>query len=312
MSNLNQSPLYSIVIPVYRSEQIIEKTITRIIDISVLKDFNIELVLVNDGSPDNSWSIIETAAQNDSRIKAINLLKNYGQHTAVYCGIKESMGDFIITMDDDLQNPPEELHHLIEKIHEGYDLVFAEFNQKMHAGFRKLGTRLVSYLNNKIFGKPKDLKLTNFRIFTRATANRLIAYKTNYPYIPGLLLMSASKMANVKTEHHAREIGSSNYTLMRILKLMARLLFNYSSYPLKMVSGAGIFISVMSFFAGLFFIAKSVFLGVDVEGWTTIVALLSFLCGFILIMLGIMGEYLARIMNQLASSEPYQIREIVG
>tara|TARA_B110000046_G_scaffold74336_1_gene82296 strand:- start:1222 stop:2160 length:939 start_codon:yes stop_codon:yes gene_type:complete len=312
MSNLNQSPLYSIVIPVYRSEQIIEKTITRIIDISVLKDFNIELVLVNDGSPDNSWSIIETAAQNDSRIKAINLLKNYGQHTAVYCGIKESTGDFIITMDDDLQNPPEELHHLIEKINEGYDLVFAEFNQKMHAGFRKLGTRLVSYFNNKIFGKPKDLKLTNFRIFTRATANRLIAYKTNYPYIPGLLLMSASKMANVKTEHHAREIGSSNYTLVRILKLMARLLFNYSSYPLTMVSGAGIFISVMSFFAGLFFIAKSVFLGVDVEGWTTIVALLSFLCGFILIMLGIMGEYLARIMNQLASSEPYQIREIVG
>ncbi len=304
--------VYSVVIPVYKSELIIEKTISRIIGFSELKGFKIELVLVNDGSPDKSWSIIETAAQNDSRIKAINLLKNYGQHTAVYCGIKESMGDFIITMDDDLQNPPEELHHLIEKIHEGYDLVFAEFNQKMHAGFRKLGTRLVSYLNNKIFGKPKDLKLTNFRIFTRATANRLIAYKTNYPYIPGLLLMSASKMANVKTEHHAREIGSSNYTLMRILKLMARLLFNYSSYPLKMVSGAGIFISVMSFFAGLFFIAKSVFLGVDVEGWTTIVALLSFLCGFILIMLGIMGEYLARIMNQLASSEPYQIREIVG
>tara|TARA_B110000046_G_scaffold180751_1_gene211835 strand:+ start:751 stop:1674 length:924 start_codon:yes stop_codon:yes gene_type:complete len=304
--------VYSLVIPVYKSELIIEKTISRIIGFSELKGFKIELVLVNDGSPDKSWSIIETAAQNDSRIKAINLLKNYGQHTAVYCGIKESMGDFIITMDDDLQNPPEELHHLIEKIHEGYDLVFAEFNQKMHAGFRKLGTRLVSYLNNKIFGKPKDLKLTNFRIFTRATANRLIAYKTNYPYIPGLLLMSASKMANVKTEHHAREIGSSNYTLMRILKLMARLLFNYSSYPLKMVSGAGIFISVMSFFAGLFFIAKSVFLGVDVEGWTTIVALLSFLCGFILIMLGIMGEYLARIMNQLASSEPYQIREIVG
>ena len=304
--------VYSLVIPVYKSELIIEKTISRIIGFSELKGFKIELVLVNDGSPDKSWSIIETAAQNDSRIKAINLLKNYGQHTAVYCGIKESMGDFIITMDDDLQNPPEELHHLIEKIHEGYDLVFAEFNQKMHAGFRKLGTRLVSYLNNKIFGKPKDLKLTNFRIFTRATANRLIAYKTNYPYIPGLLLMSASKMANVKTEHHAREIGSSNYTLMRILKLMARLLFNYSSYPLKMVSGAGIFISVMSFFAGLFFIAKSVFLGVDVEGWTTIVALLSFLCGVILIMLGIMGEYLARIMNQLASSEPYQIREIVG
>jgi glycosyltransferase involved in cell wall biosynthesis len=303
---------YSVIIPVYRSEQIIEKTIQRIVEVSEKEGFNLELVLVNDGSPDNSWSIIENAAKKDARLKAINLLKNYGQHTAVYCGIKESKGDFIITMDDDLQNPPEELHHLISKINEGYDLVFAEFNQKMHAGFRKLGTRIIAYLNNKIFGKPKELKLTNFRIFTRATANRLIAYRTNYPYIPGLLLMSASKMANVRTEHHKREVGSSNYTLMRILTLVARLLFNYSSYPLKIVSGAGIIISLLSFFAGVFFIAKSVILGVEVQGWTTIVALLSFLCGFILIMLGIMGEYLARIMNQLASSEPYQIREIVG
>ncbi len=305
-------PVYSIVIPVYRSEQIIAKTIQRIMDVSENEGFAIELVLVNDGSPDNSWSILEQAAKRDQRIKSINLLKNYGQHTAVYCGIKESTGDFIITIDDDLQNPPEELHHLISKINEGYDLVFAEFNQKMHAGFRKLGTRIVGYLNNKIFGKPKDLKLTNFRIFTRATANRLIAYRTNYPYIPGLLLMSASKMANVQTEHHSREIGNSNYTLVRILTLVARLLFNYSSYPLKIVSGAGIIISLLSFLAGVFFIIKSMVLGVEVQGWTTIVALVSFLCGFILIMLGIMGEYLSRIMNQLASSEPYQIREIIG
>ena len=270
---MKDSTLYSIVIPVYKSDQIIEKTINRIVSFSELKGFDLELVLINDGSPDKSWSLIEAAAKKDSRIKSINLLKNYGQHTAVYCGIKESKGDFIITMDDDLQNPPEELHHLINKINEGYDLVFAEFNQKMHPGFRKLGTKLVAYLNNKIFGKPKDLKLTNFRIFTRATANRLIAYRTNYPYIPGLLLMSASKMANVKTEHHSREIGSSNYTLVRILKLMARLLFNYSSYPLKMVSGAGIIISLLSFVAGMFYIGKSVLLGIDVEGWTTIVCL---------------------------------------
>lgn len=305
-------PVYSIVIPVYRSEQIIAKTIQRIMDVSENEGFAIELVLVNDGSPDNSWSILEQAAKRDQRIKSINLLKNYGQHTAVYCGIKESTGDFIITMDDDLQNPPEELHHLIDKINEGYDLVFAEFNQKMHPGFRKIGTRIVAYLNNKIFGKPKSIKLTNFRIFTRATANRVIAYRTNYPYIPGLLLMSASKMANVQTEHHSREIGNSNYTLVRILTLVARLLFNYSSYPLKIVSGAGIIISLLSFLAGVFFIIKSMVLGVEVQGWTTIVALVSFLCGFILIMLGIMGEYLSRIMNQLASSEPYQIREIIG
>lgn len=312
MNQHPQSPLYSIVIPVYRSEKILEKTISRILVVCENEGIKVELVMVNDGSPDDSWEILERAAKADGRIKAINLLRNYGQHTAVYCGIKESTGDFIITMDDDLQNPPEELTHLIRKIDEGYDLVFAEFHQKMHAGFRKMGSRIIAYFNNKIFGKPKYINLTNFRIFNRDTATRLLAYKTNYPYIPGLLLMSASKMANVKTEHHKREIGSSNYTLIRILRLVARLLFNYSSYPLKIVSGAGIVISLLSFLAGVFYIAKSIFLGTEVEGWTTIVALLSFLCGFILIMLGIMGEYLARIMNQLASSEPYQIRERIG
>lgn len=307
----NQSTLYSIIIPVYRSEKILDKTINRVLTVCDSQGYNVELVLVNDGSPDDSWEIMRRWSQKDKRVRSVNLLRNYGQHTAVYCGIKLSKGDFLITMDDDLQNPPEELHHLINKISEGFDLVFAEFNQKMHAGVRKLGSKLIGYLNGKIFGKPKHIKLTNFRIFTRSTAQRLLDYRTNYPYIPGLLLMSASKMANVKTEHHKREIGSSNYTLIRILQLVARLLFNYSSYPLKIVSGAGIIISLLSFVAGLFFIFKSLILGVEVEGWTTIVALLSFLCGFILIMLGIMGEYLARIMNQLASSEPYQIREVV-
>jgi polyisoprenyl-phosphate glycosyltransferase len=307
----DQSTLYSIIIPVYRSEKILDKTINRVLTVCESQGYNVELVLVNDGSPDDSWEIMRRWSQKDTRVRSVNLLRNYGQHTAVYCGIKLSKGDFLITMDDDLQNPPEELHHLINKISEGFDLVFAEFNQKMHAGVRKLGTKLIGYLNGKIFGKPKDIKLTNFRIFTRSTAQRLLDYRTNYPYIPGLLLMSASKMANVKTEHHKREVGSSNYTLIRILQLVARLLFNYSSYPLKIVSGAGIIISLLSFIAGLFFIFKSLILGVEVEGWTTIVALLSFLCGFILIMLGIMGEYLARIMNQLASSEPYQIREVV-
>ena len=156
MNQHPQSPLYSIVIPVYRSEKILEKTISRILVVCENEGIKVELVMVNDGSPDDSWEILERAAKADGRIKAINLLRNYGQHTAVYCGIKESTGDFIITMDDDLQNPPEELTHLIRKIDEGYDLVFAEFHQKMHAGFRKMGSRIIAYFNNKIFGKPKS------------------------------------------------------------------------------------------------------------------------------------------------------------
>lgn len=306
------SPVYSIIIPVYRSEAIVSDTVARILTVLHSNELNGEIVLVNDGSPDNSWEIISGLASKHSEVVAINFLKNYGQHTAVYCGIAESKGDFIITMDDDLQNPPEEILKLISKINEGYDLVFAEFKQKMHGGLRKLGTKVIAYLNAKIFAKPKDLKLTNFRIFTRDTADRMLQYKTNYPYIPGLLLLHASNMANVETEHHARAIGASNYTVFRIATLVARLLFNYSSYPLKIVSGLGILMSAISFLVGGYFILKAWIVGSNVQGWTTLVVLLSFLSGFILVMLGIMGEYLARIMNQMASNTPYQIRERVG
>lgn len=308
---MSQTALYSIVIPVYRSEEIIEKTVATILQVAKNNLLQVEIILVNDGSPDNSWEVIRKLAIDNAEVKSINFLKNYGQHTAVYCGIAESKGDFMITMDDDMQNPPKEIIKLIAKMDEGYDLVFGEFKQKMHAGFRKLGTRFIGYLNQEIFGKPKSLKLTNFRIFNRATANRLLAYKTNYPYIPGLLLMSASTMANVVTEHHSREIGASNYTLIKILRLVSRLLFNYSSYPLKIVSGSGIVISLLSFLAGFTYIVKSLITGVQVEGWTTLVALISFLCGFILIMLGVMGEYLARILNQQSVNQPFQIRETV-
>ncbi|MEX2596289.1 MAG: glycosyltransferase family 2 protein [Salibacteraceae bacterium] len=301
--------IYSIIIPVYRSEKIIGKTVEKTLEVMRKHELSAEVVLVNDGSPDHSWEVISELAKVHKEVKAINFLRNYGQHTAVYCGIAESKGDFIITMDDDMQNPPEEIIKLIDKINEGYDLVFAEFKQKMHGGLRKMGTRVIWYLNAEIFGKPKDLKLTNFRIFTRETANRMLQYRTNYPYIPGLLLMHASKMANVVTDHRAREIGDSNYTLWRIAKLVSRLLFNYSSYPLKVMSVLGIAMSGISFLVGLFVIIKALFIGSDVQGWSTIVVLLSFLSGFILVMLGIMGEYIARMMNQMATNVPYQIRE---
>ena len=303
--------LYSIVIPVYRSQEVVEKTVIEIRRVLEKEAIHGEIILVNDGSPDNSWNVIQGLAERFDNVKSIDLLYNYGQHTAVFCGIAESSGDYIITMDDDMQNPPAEIVRLISKINEGYDLVFAKFKQKMHGPFRKLGSKLVGYLNQQVFGKPKDITLTNFRIFTRETAERMLAFRTNYPYIPGLLLMHASKMANVETDHHKRAIGSSNYTFFRIMKLVSRLLFNYSSFPLKVISGAGVVVSMLSFLAGLFYVVKGLVKEDSVPGWTTIVVLLSFLCGFILVMLGVMGEYLARMMNQMASSQPYLVRQRV-
>ena len=304
--------LYSVVIPVYNSEAVVNKTVQETIRFFQEYQLNFQIILVNDGSSDSSWEVIKRLANEDDRITSVNFLKNYGQHTTVFCGIRHAIGDYIITMDDDMQNPPGEIIHLIEKIHQGYDTVFAEFREKRHNIIRKIGSRIVGYLNYKIFGKPKDIVLTNFRIFSNEVGKRVADYQTFYPYIPGLILKFSSTVGNVETDHREREVGSSNYTPLTILRLVARLLFNYSSFPLKFLSTIGFIIAFLSFLAGIYYIGKNFIQGVDVPGWTTIVVLLSFLNGFVIIMLGVMGEYLARMMNQLSVSESYHIKEIVN
>lgn len=303
--------LYSAIIPVYNSEQFVAKTVARTLDAFEGFGLNCEIILVNDGSKDDSWQVIKGLAVQNHQVKSINLLKNYGQHTAVFCGIQQAKGDYLITLDDDLQNPPEEIIKLINKIHEGYDIVFAKFATKKHTLYRRLGTMIINYLNGKIFRKPKGINLTNFRIFTKEVAKRVSTYNSFYPYIPGLLLMFSSTIGNVETIHEEREIGKSNYSLIQILTLVERLLFNYSSYPLKLLTGSGFIIATLSFLGGMFLILKALIIGSNVKGWTTLVVLLSFFNGFVIIMLGMLGEYVIRILNQVSMQKAYQIRDTV-
>ena len=303
---------YSIVIPVYNSETIVSETVEKTIKVAMTNHIDIEIILINDGSPDNSWNIIKLLAHTYPQVTAINFVKNYGQHNAVLCGFANATGDYIITMDDDLQNPPSEIIHLINKVNEGdYDLVFGRFKEKKHASYRKLGSKLIGYLNYKIFKKPKDITLTNFRIIRKDVIHRVLQHKTAYPYIPGLVLIYSSKIANTIVEHHSRADGQSNYTLKKILSLMSRLLINYSSYPLRVLSSLGLVVSSISFLIGIFYLLSGLFLGSNVEGWTTLVVLVSFLGGFIIALLGVIGEYLSRILDQLSSDKSYFVKEIV-
>lgn len=303
----------SIVIPVYNSETIVSKTVDEILKETNKDNLNIEIILINDGSPDNSWSIIKHLAKTIKQVKAINLIKNFGQHNAVLCGFENATGDYIITMDDDLQNPPSEIIHLVNKVkeNEDYDLVFGQFREKKHAGYRKLGTKLIGYLNEKVFNKPKNITLTNFRIIKKDVIERVLKHNTAYPYIPGLLLMYSTNIANVMVEHHDRFDGKSNYTFKKIFSLMSNLLINYSSYPLKVLSTIGLIVSSISFFIGLFFLISGLIGGVKVAGWTTLVVLVSFLGGFIIVLLGLIGEYLSRILDQISNQKSYYIKEIV-
>lgn len=304
--------MLSIVIPVYNSEHFVSTTVQRINKVLTDENLDGEIILVNDGSPDNSWNAIKSLAEKYPNVISINLIKNFGQHNAVLCGFEHASGIYIITMDDDLQNPPEEIPNLLAKIRDGkHDLVFGKFRTKKHAGYRRIGSKIVGYLNKQVFQKPDHITLSNFRIIHKDVIKRVLAHKTAYPYIPGLLLMYATNIANASVEHHDRVGGHSNYTLRKILALVGRLLINYSSFPLRLLSSIGIGISIVSFLMGIAYMLLGLFGIINTPGWATLVVLTSFLGGFIIAMLGLIGEYLSRILDQLASDKSYFIKEIV-
>jgi glycosyltransferase involved in cell wall biosynthesis len=302
---------YSAVIPVYNSQQLVGKTIERTIALFESLGDEYEVIAVNDGSRDGSWEVLRSLAAESPRVVAIDLLRNYGQHTAVLCGLKHSAGDYAITLDDDLQNPPEEMRHLIDKAAEGYDLVIGRFREKRHARYRRIGTAVIGFLNTRIFDKPKDLVLSNFRLIRHDVVTRMCGYQTNYPYIPGLALMFARNPTNVLVEHHGRESGTSQYTLRKIAQLVFRLLFSYSVYPLRLVSWLGSGVAGLSFVLGTFYLSRALLVGTTVPGWATVVVLLSFFNGLALLCLALLGEYTVRILNQVSGQSAFYVREIV-
>lgn len=305
------APQYSVVIPVFNSERLVGQVIDRTVAFFEQQDLSFEVVLVNDGSSDGSWEVIEARAQADPRVVAVNLLTNYGQHTALLCGMRESRGEWVATIDDDLQNPPEELVHLFGKAAEGHDLVLGRFREKKHALYRRWGSLLVSVINTRVFGKPPGLVLTNYRLMHRSVVDRVCAYRSVYPYVTGLSLMYSHSPANVLVEHQARPEGRSNYNLIRITKLMMRILFAYSAFPLRMVVSLGALVSVVSFGLGVYYLVRSLLGTVQVQGWTTLVVLLSFFNGINLLMLGMLGEYVVRILNQTSNANPYEVKAVV-
>ena len=302
-------PMLSVVIPVYNSQAILPKTMARLAGFFREHPYRHEIIFVCDGSPDDSWQVLEQIKAEHENVLIIDLMRNFGQHSAMICGLKHAQGDYVITMDDDLQNPPEQIVHLVEKIEEGYDVVFGQFDQKMHGLVRRLGSKLVNWLNVKLFKKPPGLVLTNFRIIRREIVEAVCDVRTSYPYLPGLLLMSGKTFANVRVEHHAREEGQSNYTAKAIARLVWRIIFNYSAFPLRALCGIGAFMALVAFAVGVFIVIRRFLKETSAPGWTTLVVLISFYQGLTLVILGALGEYVVRIVNDVSGRKAYRIRK---
>lgn len=303
---------YSVVIPVYNSESIVGTTVQRVVETFQQHGLSLELILVNDGSRDNSWAVISELARNGPNIIALNLLRNYGQHNANLAGLRESTGDYVITMDDDLQNPPDQALLLIDEAMTGRDLVFGRFATKQHAGYRRLGSKAIDMINRRVFRQPDDLVVSNFRILRRDVVDRLCASNTAYPYITGQALLYSSNRSNVTVRHDQRAVGSSNYSLIQILRLVMTILFSYSVYPLRVAAFAGFLIAAGSFVVGVGYLVRAFFVDSPVEGWTTLVVLLAMFNGVTIALLSMLGEYVVRTLNTVSAHETYHVMDRVS
>lgn len=302
---------YSVVISVFNSEAIVGDTIDGVVQFFDDANLKFELVLVNDGSKDDSWEIVKQRALKNHNIVALNLLHNSGQHNANLAGFREATGDYVITMDDDLQNPPDQIGKLVDEAMKGRDVVFGRFDQKQAAGHRILGSKVIGLINRRIFGQPPDLTVSNFRILRRDVVERICASRISYPYITGQALLYSRNRANVSVRHDPRPAGKSSYSTLRLARLVATILFSYSSFPLRLAAFFGFMVSALSFLIGAVYLLRGVLSDSHVEGWTSLVVLLAFFNGVTIALLSMLGEYVVRTLNSVSAHEPYHIVERV-
>jgi undecaprenyl-phosphate 4-deoxy-4-formamido-L-arabinose transferase len=287
-------PGLSIVVPVYRGAA----TVRRLVD--ALSDLDpaggLEVVLVNDGSPDDSGNVCRdllTTAQ--IPLIYVEHARNYGEHNAVMTGLRHATGDFIITMDDDLQNPPEEVVRLYDHARlGGWDVVYTRYAVKQHSGWRNLGSRFANAVADRLLDKPKGLYLSSFRCMSAMVVSAVTRYSGPYPYVDGLIMQVTQRIDSIEVRHLPRQEGRSNYTLVRLVRLWLNLATSFSLAPLRLAIYAGIALSVLGTIGAVATIGEALFMHDTPSGWASIMAALLLVSGVQSMILGVLGEYVGR------------------
>jgi undecaprenyl-phosphate 4-deoxy-4-formamido-L-arabinose transferase len=302
----------SVIIPVYCSQATLPELIERLL--AVLDDTgkSCEIVLVDDASTDDSWATIcQWQQAHAERIVAVQLMRNCGQHNALMCGLRLARGRYVITMDDDLQNPPEEIPKLLGAIEAGrYDLVYGVPLQKQHASWRNLGSLLVSRFYRTIFASK--VRLSSFRIIRRELVAAIASYELNYTFLDGLLAWNTQYIGQVPVEHRARSEGRSGYSLGKLLVLAINLFTNFSLLPLQLVSLLGFLTALGGFALGAYYTYGHLSGRITVPGYASTITAVFVLGGIQLLALGVMGEYLGRLHMNVNCKPQYTLRTVLG
>ncbi len=312
---MEEKKLISFVIPCYRSALTIEKVLVEIeetLEARDLASYAYEVILVNDSSPDNTWDVIKDLVARKSYVRAVNLARNFGQHAALMAGFQLVKGDIVVCLDDDGQTPANEVGKLLQAIDDGADVVYASYENKKHSAFRNWGSHLNEKMLRYMLNKPKTLYVSSYFAARRFVIDEVSRYVNSYPYVLGLVLRTTKNIVNVPVTHREREIGTSGYTLKKLFALWFNGFTAFSIKPLRVATACGGVFATCGFLYGIYTIIKKLVLGDAVAvGFSAMMCVQVFVGGMLMLMLGLIGEYIGRIYISLNNSPQFVVREMI-
>jgi len=302
----------SVIIPVYNSEQTLVPIAERLEPVLEGQASEYELILVNDGSADQSWDMICDLSNTYSWVRGVNLMRNYGQHNALLCGIRSARYEFIVTMDDDLQNPPEEIPKLFEKLNEGYDVVYGTPQKKQHGFWRDIASHVTKLVMKSTMGVQVARNASAFRMFRSDIRLAFADYQGPFVSIDVLLTWGTTQFVAIPVRHEQRREGLSNYTFKKLLTHAVDMMTGFSTMPLRLASVLGFGFSLFGFGVLVYVVGRYLIQGSSVPGFPFLAAVISIFSGVQLFSLGIIGEYLSRMHFRTMKHPAYTIRETVN
>lgn len=302
----------SIVVPVYNSEKSLPLLVERVNELFQGDAQWLEMILVNDGSRDGSWDVVRALAASNPRIRGINLMRNCGQHNALLCGIRAARFEVIVTMDDDLQNPPEEIPRLLEKLDEGFDVVYGRPEKETHGLLRDFASQITKIALQKAMGSETARHVSAFRAFRTPLRDAFSHYQGVYVSIDVLLTWATTRFSSVVVRNDRRTMGVSNYTVRKLIVHALNMLTGFSTLPLEIASVIGFVFMLFGASALVWVLGRWLILGSVVPGFAFLASTITIFSGVQMFALGVMGEYLARMHTRLTDQPSYVVRETVG
>lgn len=295
------------VVPVYNGAATLRDLHARLC--AVLEPLgSFEIILVDDGSADSSFRVMRELRHTDPRVRVVQLMRNFGQHNATLCGLARAQGRLVITLDDDLQNPPEEIPKLLAALTDDVDCVRGVSSHRQHPPLRKLASATVSRIAGAILHQPGGVRFTPFTIMRLEVVRAVLMQRTAYVFLPALVLLVTSRITEIEVRHDARQEGASGYSLWRLIRVTSNLILNHSNLPLRAVSVLGSLVAITALAGAVWIALRRIRGDPSPLGWASLFVATMFLGGLTLLSIGIVGEYLLRVLSETTHRPTYVVR----